>query len=115
MTYLEGLVTLQKKYAGRQEGVHDLTRGVYDTSEGVYGTIEGALTLEGVYDISEGLYGTVGGIYEFMIYLEEFMALQKGYLGRQTGVYDISRGFYGASEGAYAMIEESLCHAWRDL
>ena len=42
MTYLEGFMTLEK-YVGRQEDVHDLPRAVYGTSEGLYGTVEGCL------------------------------------------------------------------------
>ena len=74
MTYLEGFMTLQKRYVGRQRGVYltqqadvyDLPERVYDTSEGAYWTIE---EQKGVYDQSGGQF-----------------RVQMGYIGQQEGV-----------------------------
>ena len=35
----------------------------------------------------------------FMIYLEGFMTLQMGHIGRYKGVYNTSEGLYGTIEG----------------
>ena len=41
-----------------------------------------------------------------MIYLEGYVSLQKGYMGRYEDVYDVS-------EGVYDTVEGYLCFTWR--
>ena len=66
---------------------------LYGTSEGVRGMIEGSYDLpREVYDASEGVYRTIGEWYDlpgwgiwndrrvFLIYLERYVSLQKGYM-----------------------------------
>ena len=79
MTYLEGVMTLQRDVYDLPGGFYDYKRDLldnmrvfmtiwkclYGTSEGVRGMIEGSYDLpREVYDASEGVYRTIGECYD---------------------------------------------------
>ena len=44
-----------------------------------------------------------------MIYLEELVALRKGYMAQQKGFYDTSDGYMGRQEGVYDLYVGGIC------